>query len=46
MNLAKQAVTRAKTSATIIIRKNLKTYPEFDWVVVEKYQLDKNGKAK
>lgn len=25
----------------VVIRENKKTYPEFDWVVVEKYNLNK-----
>lgn len=28
---------RLKTDAYIVIRENKKTYPEFDWVIAEKY---------
>lgn len=29
---------RNKTSSTVVIKENKKVYPEFEWVVIERYE--------
>lgn len=33
-----QAKKKNKTSSTVVIKENKKVYPEFEWVVIERYE--------
>lgn len=34
-----EQATRNGTSSTVVIKENKKTYPDFDWVDVEKFEI-------